>query len=101
VVNWIMGCVTLANFSVLNNGYPSKNFKGSRGLRQGCLLSTFLFSLVVEGLSRLIHVARVDGSIKGVLVVQHARLTHLLFIDDFLLFWGGTIREWRVFNYST
>jgi len=53
-VNWIMGCLTYANFVVLINGTPSNFFIASHGIRQGCPLSPFLFILVIEGLSLLI-----------------------------------------------
>ena len=35
VTNWIMGCVTLANFVVLINDTPIGIFKIHRGLRRG------------------------------------------------------------------
>lgn len=44
VVDWIMGCVTLASFLVLVNGIPSCFFKSSRVLRHGCPFSPLLFS---------------------------------------------------------
>jgi hypothetical protein len=50
-----MGCVSLANFVVLINGYPSNFLKN---LKKGFLLSPFMFLLIVEGLSRLIHVTK-------------------------------------------
>jgi hypothetical protein len=40
-VNWIMGCLQSVSFVVLINGSPSRFFKASRGLRQGCPLSPF------------------------------------------------------------
>lgn len=46
-VNWIWGCVKSASFAVLINGSPSKIFGASRGLRQGCPLSPFLFLLII------------------------------------------------------
>ena len=39
---WILGCVSTASISVLVNGSPSRQFRISRGLRQGCPLSPFL-----------------------------------------------------------
>ena len=57
-VNWILGCITSANFVVLVNGSSSSFFPASRGLRQGCPLSPLLFILVIEGLSLLIEDAK-------------------------------------------
>jgi hypothetical protein len=42
--DWIMGCVTSANFAVLINGKPTNFFKSSRGLRQGLPVITFIIS---------------------------------------------------------
>jgi hypothetical protein len=94
--DWIMGCVNSANFSVLINGSPSSFFKSTRGLRQGCPLSPLLFLLIVEGLSRIILKLVVEGKIEGVLVAKGIRITHLLFVDDVLLFGNGTLTEWKV-----
>lgn len=95
VVEWILACVTSVNFAVLMNGSPSGFFQCSRGLRQGCPLSPLLFLLVIEGLSRSIRLAKERGIIKGVIIYGNLSLTHLLFVDDVLLFGRQCALEWK------
>jgi hypothetical protein len=57
----------------------------TRGLRQGCPLSPYLFLLVAEGLSRAIQEAKRNKVIKGIRIGGEEHLTHLLFVDDVLL----------------
>jgi hypothetical protein len=96
--DWIMGCVSSANYVVLINGSPTSFFNNSRGLRQGFPLSPLLFLLVVEGLSRSILKKVEERKIEGVLVEKGIRITHLLFVDDVLLFGNGTLTEWETFK---
>ena len=42
-IDWIMGCASSANFSVLINGSPTGFLRSSRGLKQGCPLSPLFF----------------------------------------------------------
>lgn len=52
---WIGGCLRNANFSVMINGrLRGKNF-AKRGLRQGDPISHFLFTIIGDALSRIIH----------------------------------------------
>ena len=97
-VNWIMGCITSANFAVIVNGAPSSFFPASRGIRQGCPLSPLLFILVIEGLSLLIADAKRNGLIKGIKISDHLAITHLLFVDDVILFGMGTFEDWIAFK---
>ena len=66
VVKWIMGCLQSTSFAVIINWSASNFFNPTRGIRQGRPLSPFLFLLVVEALSKIIHKAKSDGAIKGI-----------------------------------
>ena len=83
---WIHGCLSSVSFSIFVNGTPRGKFKGSRGLRQGDPLSPFLFTLVVDGLSRLMEKARGCGMINGFEVGKEKVVSHLQFADDTLFF---------------
>jgi hypothetical protein len=51
-----------------------------------------LFLLVVEVLSRLIKEANKDRNFKGVNIGGNCHVTHLIFIDDILIFYEGSRR---------
>ena len=91
MVEWITGCIKLDSFAVLKNGSHSNLFPPTRGLRQGCPLSPFLFLLAVESLSRSLRNAREEKRIKGEIIDNHIERTHVLFVDDVLMFGEGTL----------
>ncbi|CAJ2637965.1 unnamed protein product [Trifolium pratense] len=65
-----------------------------RGLRQGDSLSPYLFILVAEGLTALIHQAVRKGDIHGVRICRGApEVSHLLFADDCFLFCRANVAE--------
>ena len=64
---WIQTFYSNIQSSVLNNGFSTNYFALSRGVRQGCPLSPFLFVLVVELLACKI---RQDKEIRGVKLFQ-------------------------------
>eukprot|EP00253_Pinus_taeda_P027835 PITA_27835 len=97
-ISWIMGCISNVSFTVLINEAASPFFKSQRGLRQGCPLSPLLFLLVAEGLSRLIHKARRTNQIKGIEVAINLYISHLLFVDDILIFSNGSHNELKEFK---
>jgi len=91
----IMTCVRSVTYSVLVNGAPHGNIIPSRGLRQGDLLSLYLFLLVAEGLSSLLVRAEMEGKIIGFpFSFRGTRISHLFFADDNLLFCRANFNEW-------
>lgn len=92
-VRWVMGCILTASFVVLINIATSPLFKVEQGLRQGCPLSPLIFLLVAEGLSRFLKEAVRRGDLTGLILALGINLTHLLFVDDILLFDRGTRRD--------
>jgi hypothetical protein len=75
------------------NGAASPFFSSGRGLRQGCPLSPLLFLLVAEGLSRALISAINTGDFQGIKTSPDLRITHLLFVDDVLIFSSGRPRD--------
>jgi len=93
-IRWVMTLVTSASFSILVNGSPSDIFLPSRGLRQGDLLSPFLFILMMEGLGQSIKHAKETGKIQGLQLSKNGQaLTHQQFVDDTMLQGIPTVKE--------
>jgi hypothetical protein len=61
---WIMTCVSSATASVLVNGSPTNEFQMGRVLRQGDLLSPFLFLIAAEGLNVMLKTSVATGLFK-------------------------------------
>lgn len=86
-VGKIMQCVESVQFSVRVNGQLSEVFTLTRGIRQGDPISPYLFLLCAEGLSSLLKYTGPQFLAKGIRVGVHAPwVSHLLFVDDCLLF---------------
>ena len=89
-VGWIKWCMSTATFFVLINGSPTGFFGSSRGLRKGYPLLPYMFVLGMEAISLMIDKATEGGYISGYIfkgindIVK--QITHLLLVDDTLVF---------------
>lgn len=88
-VRWVMECVQTVSYSLLINGAPTPPFKAGKGLRQGDPLSPYLCALSMEHLARCLHSLDDDKRFKFHPRCKRARVTHLMFADDLLLFCRG------------
>ena len=87
-------CISMASFSILVNGSPAGFFQNSRGLRQGDPLSPYLFVIGMEALTRLLNRAVAGNYLSGSKIVVKdgvvSVISHLLYADDTLLFYGAS-----------
>jgi len=68
--------------------------KLSCGIHQGDSLSTFLFILAAEGLSRTLKAASTVGSIQGLRFHHRDQAyTHQQFVDDTMCFGKSSVKE--------
>ncbi|KAK3222012.1 hypothetical protein Dsin_009037 [Dipteronia sinensis] len=93
-MNWIDSILGSSRLLVLINGSPEGYFHCSRGVCQGDHLSPILFGIAEDFLSRLLS-RMVDFS--QLLPISSPRgfsaPTHLLYADDVLIFYRGTVRN--------
>ena len=89
-LSWIKWCISTVSFSVLINESPAGFFLSSRGLRQGYLLSPYLFVIGMEALSCLINRAVEGNYLVGNRIAvgrgENLAISHLFYADDTILF---------------
>ena len=89
-IHWIRLCITSPSFSVQVNGELAGYFQSSRGLRQGCSLSPYLFVLCMDILSRKIDKAASEKQFNFHPRCSPLSLTRLCFADDLMVFVEGS-----------
>lgn len=91
-INWIQACISEPWIAPLVNGRASEFFKATRGLRQGCPLSSLLFVIQASVLSFLLDKKLQDQEINGLCIARGIKnINHALFADDTLLFGAATV----------
>lgn len=94
-VEWIHTCISTASFSVSVNGDLAGFFTSSRGIRQGCSLSPYIYVIINNVLSKMLNAAAARGDFGYHPRCSAVGLTHLSFADDILVFSDGKAESIR------
>ena len=77
-LKWVKVMYSNTRCKIVNNGYISESFKLSRGVKQGCPQSAYLFIIAIEMLAVKI---RSNNNIKG-LEIRGLKTKASLYADD-------------------
>ncbi|KAH0651594.1 hypothetical protein KY285_031723 [Solanum tuberosum] len=91
-ITWIMRCVKTDSYSIVINGCPSRPFQEKKEVRQGDLLSPYLFVLAMEYLTRLLKSLRANNKFKFHSRFHKEHIIQLSLVDDLLLFSRGDVQ---------
>lgn len=90
LIEWIRECISTTSFSVVVNGELHGFFKGKKGLRQGDPISSLLFVLAMDVLSKMLDEGVLNKRFKPHPSCEAPLITHLSFTDDVLVFFDGS-----------
>lgn len=89
-IHWVFLYIPTASFSVSINGDLEGFFSSTRGLRQGCSLSPYLYVILNNVISKLLNHAAEQRIFGYNPFFKEVKLTHLCFADDILVFSDGS-----------
>ncbi|KAL9680174.1 hypothetical protein QQ045_018052 [Rhodiola kirilowii] len=88
-IAWMKMCVQSTCYSIMINGEMCDFFEGKRGLRQGDPLSPFLFTIAMEGLSRMMQGLNKAEGFYYYPKCHRIKRSHIMFADDLIMFISG------------
>ncbi|KAG0468564.1 hypothetical protein HPP92_017892 [Vanilla planifolia] len=86
---WVLACITSPRFGILLNGDRVPWIEACRGLRQGCPLSPYLFTLVSEFFSMLTRKYENQALLGFRCTSNGPLISHLLYADDVIIYAPG------------
>ena len=98
-IKLVHACISTTSFSINVNGEGYGNFQATRGIRQGCPLSPYLFVLAINELSLRLQDAIENAGLTGVTLGPGCPPIHsILFADDLIICGKADIQEIYIIN---
>lgn len=85
-INWVKTLYSNNSGRIINNGYSCLDFKISRGVRQGCPLSPYIFLICAEVLTLCVND---NNAINGISLFDN-NIKILQYADDTTMFLDGS-----------
>ncbi|KAJ4767870.1 RNA-directed DNA polymerase (reverse transcriptase)-related family protein [Rhynchospora pubera] len=99
MVNLMLSCYRRAQVSLTINGKRDGFIIPTRGLRQGCPMSPYVFIMAMEMLSRLMSKTQREGNLKGIKLAHSSPvIMHIMYADDLVIFGDAHQREIDTIN---
>lgn len=93
-INLVKACISSPTFYVIINGQSFAKFNSTRGIRQGCPLSPYLFVLAVNELSLMLQDALQAKHLTGISFGPDCPPIHsLMFADDLIICGKADMQE--------
>ena len=89
-VEWIKECISTPSYNIAINGEMKGFFPGQKGLRQGDPISSLLFVIAMDVLSKMLDRGAIEGRFGIHPECDAPLITHLSFADDVLIFFDGS-----------
>lgn len=97
LINLIMSCLQETSVVVIWNGSICDSFQPTRGVRQGCPLSPYIFVMCMEQLAGMIDEKVQDRSWTSIRVSRRGiGLSHLFYVDGLILMGEAFVVQTRV-----
>lgn len=88
-IQWVMACLISVSYVINANGVLTEPFEAKWGIRKGDPITSYLFVLCMEYLSRSLMELKHNKLFQFHPRCRKVGLTHLCFTDDLLLFTKG------------